>query len=390
MSFFNEFKYSLKEDKSDLGGRYFAKVLLEVIRENPWLLSLLHTKISEKIKIENLVTEEFYEGERDKNRRTDLVVYYTDKSANSEILNIEIKWKDKPHKNQIKDYVDKVETTTNQKFLLLSLDDSDFEKGDLDCIDNSKKSQRLTCPKLYDNITKYLIKKQKNNNWLIQQFLEFLKENAMIYNEKINQQALIRFMKNTIAWDHADGFGQNLTNQNIDEYPEMLHTLLSNINKVSMDIYQKDYNENNNNRPYTDFFVETSGADYMEHQAGHFACRTGRGANEGKFIIQSRFKKANTYYSYGIYFYVHNINKAEKNCKNNEIKEKQPRYEIDLYTFANIYAGNKHKDGAKIGYNEKKYKSFSISELNNEGCIRLPKATELEKAVKDNIEKASK
>ena len=31
MSFFNEFKYSLKEDKGDLGGRYFAKVLLEVI-----------------------------------------------------------------------------------------------------------------------------------------------------------------------------------------------------------------------------------------------------------------------------------------------------------------------------------------------------------------------
>lgn len=390
MSFFNEFKYSLKEDKGDLGGRYFAKVLLEVIRENPWLLSLLYTKISEKIKIENLVTEEFYEGESDKNRRTDLVVYYTDKSANSEILNIEIKWKDKPHKNQIKDYVDKVETTTNQKFLLLSLDDSDFEEGDLDCIDNFKKSQRLTCPELYDNIVKYINKKSKYNNWLIKQFLTFLKENAMIYEEKINKQALIRFMKNTIGWDHQDGFGRNVKNGNIDEYPTLLRTLLSNINKVSMDIYQKDYNENNNNRPYTDFFVETSGADYMEHQAGHFACRTGRGANEGKFIIQSRFKKANTYYSYGIYFYVHNINKTEKNCKNNEIKEKQPRYEIDLYTFANIYAGNKHKDGAKIGYNEKKYKSFSISELNNKGCIRLPKATELEKAVKDNIEKASK
>lgn len=390
MSFFNEFKYSLKEDKGDLGGRYFAKVLLEVIRENPWLLSLLYTKISEKIKIENLVTEEFYEGESDKNRRTDLVVYYTDKSANSEILNIEIKWKDKPHKNQIKDYVDKVETTTNQKFLLLSLDDSDFEEGDLDCIDNFKKSQRLTCPELYDNIVKYINKKSKYNNWLIKQFLTFLKENAMIYEEKINKQALIRFMKNTIGWDHQDGFGRNVKNGNIDEYPTLLRTLLSNINKVSMDIYQKDYNENNNNRPYTDFFVETSGADYMEHQAGRFACRTGKGANEGKFIIQSRFKKANTYYSYGIYFYVHNINKAEKNCKNNEIKEKQPRYEIDLYTFANIYAGSKHKDGAKIGYNEKKYKSFSISELNNEGCIRLPKATELEKAVKDNIEKASK
>ena len=386
MSFFNEFKYSLKKDKGDLGGRYFAKVLVEVIRENPWLLSLLHTKISGKVKIENLVTEEFYEGESDKNRRTDLVVYYTDKSANSEVLNIEIKWKDKPHKNQIKDYVNKVEKTANQKFLLLSLDDSDFEECDLDCINNSEKTQKLTCPKLYDNIVKYINKKSKYNNWLIKQFLTFLKENAMIYEEKINKQALIRFMKNTIGWDHQDGFGRNVKNGNIDEYPTLLRTLLSNINKVSMGIYQKDYNENNNNRPYTDFFVETSGADYMEHQAGRFACRTGRGANEGKFIIQSRFKKANIYYSYGIYFYVHNINKAEKTVKNKDIK----RYEIDLYTFANIYAGNKHKDGAEVGYNEKKYKRFSISELDNEGCIKLPKATELEKAIKENIEKASK
>lgn len=199
----------------------------------------------------------------------------------------------------------------------------------------------------------------------------------MIYNEKINQQALIRFMKNTIAWDHADGFGQNLTNQNIDEYPEMLHTLLSNINKVSMDIYQKYYNEDNNNRPYTDFFVETSGADYMEHQAGRFACRTGKGANEGKFIIQSRFKKANIYYSYGMYFYVHNI-------KNKDVKEKQPRYEIDLYTFANMYASGNNKEKVN-SYNEKVYKT---NILNKDKVLTLPKAVDLENAIMENLDKA--
>ena len=149
-----------------------------------------------------------------------------------------------------------------------------------------------------------------------------------------------------------------------------------------MDIYQKYYNEDNNNRPYTDFFIETCGADYMEHQAGRFACRTGKGANEGKFIIQSKFKKANIYYSYGMYFYVHNIKATEKTVKNKD--GKQPKYEIDLYTFANIYPYGNNKKKFN-GYNEKVYKT---NILNKDKVLTLPKAVDLENAIMENIEKA--
>lgn len=382
MSFFGEFKNSLKDDAGDLGGRYFAKVVAEVIKENPWFLSILYDGkdgIPEKIDIRSVEEETSFFGEESgKQRRNDLEIQYICKTGKIQTLYIEIKWEDNTHEKQICDYIENINKDKNARFLLLTLHDLENREDDLSLIKDCDDAKNLTCPELYEKLIKHLKKNSKHNNWLIQQFIQFLKENAMIYETEINKKALIRFMKNTIGWDHNDGFGQNLTQSTINEYPDLLRTLLSNIHTVSLEIFKK-YKKDSTQSPYTDFFIQNNCTNYNEHQAGRFAVGTGNGANEGKFIIHSRFKPDN-YLAYGIFFYVYKNKSKNKNGKNQ-------KFVIELYTFANTYAEHTSKS---IGYHETKFDDFNIKDLDKDDkgkeIIKLPTCEELFEKIQSDIE----
>ncbi|MBD5398119.1 hypothetical protein HDR60_01270 [bacterium] len=371
MSFFGEFKNSLKDDTGDLGGRYFAKVIAEVIKENPWFLSILYKDIPEKVDIISVEEETSFNGESGKNRRNDLEIQYVDNTNEPQTLYIEIKWEDNTHENQICDYIDNVNKETNAKFLLLTLNELEDREDDLKLIKDCETAEKLTCPELYEKLIRH---KNSKNNWLIKQFIHFLKENAMIYEQNINKKALIRFMKNAIGWDHNDGLGKNLTQSTMDEYPTLLRALLSNVHKVSLEIFKRYKDKGDKvQSPYTDFFIQNNCTNYKEHQAGHFAVRTGNGADEGKFIIHSRFK-TDKYLAYGIFFYVHK-NKNEKG------------YSIDLYTFANLYGSNSSTEDI---YNDNKFDTFNIKDLDkdDEGkeIIKFPEANKLLEKIQSNID----
>ena len=274
MAFFQNFK---SQFKGDLGGRYFAVVLGELIRENPQVLNAIWNKIPKKIKVLDIDVERCTEdtsGVKNK-RRADLSVNF-EYSDESRWLNIEIKWNDAPHEGQIDDYLNKAKD--GNLFMLLSLDELEEEdKPDLDKINAQQESAvAITCPEVFDRLSK-----MPDESWLVKEFLTFLKENAMIYEVDINLQALVRFMKNTIGFDR--GFGKDNTQEMKEELPLLLKNLMGNMHKISMDIkrnYIKDIFRRN---PLTNFSIETDAHKWWE---------LGNPANEGKFCIFSSFTKS--------------------------------------------------------------------------------------------------
>jgi hypothetical protein len=195
-------------------------------------------------------------------------------------------------------------------------------------------------------------------SWLVEEFLTFLKENAMIYEVDINLQALVRFMKNTVGFYY--GFGKDNTQEMKEELPLLLKNLMGNMHKISMDIRRKYIKDIFHQTPLTNFNIETNASNYGTPGWGTDS------AKEGKFCIFSSFSKSGNDEEYwrgiaiGFYF------KYQKGNK-----------ELSLYSFASTPRScSETRIRKKISKSDKSW--------------NFPKMPDLEEKILKNLEKLLK
>jgi len=254
-NFFNNFK---NQFDSDLGGRYFSVVLQSLFLEYPEFLHEINPKISRKIKIIEIELERSSNDESKikKYRRSDLSVDYTDvdNSKTSKTLNIEIKWKDDLLEGQLEHYIKQAKKTGNL-FALVTLERQD-EETLLLIAKNKEFCTSITCPEFYRKLEKKL--DETKDNWLLRNFLTFLKENAMIYTEQMDRAALDRLIKNSIGVIKYDGRGKTLTQTTKDDVPNLLKQLMDNVCTVAENFYGKHRDLFSLQRPITNFKVNSA------------------------------------------------------------------------------------------------------------------------------------
>jgi len=291
-NFFSNFK---SQFDSDLGGRYFAGVLEALFAEHPEFLCEVNPKIPKKIKIIDTERERNSSDESNikKYRRSDLSIDYSDNNEGKKLktLNIEIKWKDAPLKGQIEHYI-KQAKKNNSLFALISLERQDEDT--LFLIEQNKEfCASITCPELYRKLEAKL--DGAKDRWLLRNFLAFLKENAMIYDEEVNYRALVQFMRSSIGFGY-ERFGILESRRDIDEIPGLLKQLMGNISKIAGDFHAR-YNELFSRTPYTGFYTQLAVANKYKNQPDdeEIWCggRSVNDAETGVFCVYSKLKFLN-------------------------------------------------------------------------------------------------
>jgi hypothetical protein len=106
----------------------------------------------------------------------------------------------------------------------------------------------------------------------------------MIYEEDINYNALIRFMKQSIGWQDSDGFGRTKVKSMVDDIPLLLRNLMGNVQRINSEI-KKLGDEIFSQEPITDFSIESHVGRYFA--PGYF--KTQSPSKDGKFCVFSTF-----------------------------------------------------------------------------------------------------
>lgn len=241
-SFFTVFKkkfvnHCKEGDETDLGGRYFAFVLQEVILECPELLKALFKASSiplpQKIDLKNVQKEdiqiEFSYKDKDNDRRADLCI----KKEGVSITLIEIKWEDTAIENQIEDYL---AYCKHNKLIFIYLVKNQAPKCEIDLI---KKHNQGYCS--YADLYKELNKINKDNA-VLRLFIKFLEDHIMIYKNEIPIKPLLYVMKQSLGWQNRDGLSKMLSSSLYSEIPELWNILASNM-KVISDRFISDFSE---------------------------------------------------------------------------------------------------------------------------------------------------
>lgn len=235
-TFLEKYTRAVQENRSggmDLGGRYLALILKEVLRENPALVKAVLPEFPMKIRggrqAENFSVEteiQFRTDEKKKEKRSaDLEVKYGGRRGF-----VEIKWKDSFLPGQLDDYI---EYCSEQEvdFSILYLRPESFTREEEDTI-AERKIHRVSCRELHAALT------GREGN-VTNLFKKFLEDHIMEYKEKIQRGALLTIMKTGLNWKNSDGLGRLAGKENLDAIPDTWKILLTNAKAIADRLYDK-------------------------------------------------------------------------------------------------------------------------------------------------------
>ena len=327
-SFFSTFngKYEtyVKKEKENSsgtprGGSYFAFILKEVFENSHELLNIL-LKMKERkwqFNTNNLMLslEEPFEGEN-KNRRIDLFACDDNYS-----LDIEIKWDDKFHDTQPDDYLKRLQDKNgNHNFILLTKNRDVWSEDEKTNLSEEKKYEiekhHILLSDFYNETQKYFkklclrknIEKYAKEIGIIKLFLEFLEENIMSYKEKINGVALVKFMEASCGWKfNADGRNASKQSKLLFSIPDLLFTLMNNINIIAIENVYKDFGKFFSKKGWDDFVCLSkipANIDKDKKYIGSNFLNTECYSSGGVFIVYHRFliSKLKKYLDIGLMF----------------------------------------------------------------------------------------
>lgn len=242
-NFFSRFKEHLKDD---YGGRYLEVILSEVIKEDISLLKILFPALDKNIlKSKNIeiCIEDIFPSKLRNHRRADLAV----KIKGKHIALLEIKYEDEAQEKQISDYINYSE---KNHLCFTYLTQYHPSKKDLDVIERKKNGQYIHM--LYVDIYNQIKKRGNSNKPVTSLLIDFMKENFMIYSEKIDENALLLLLIKGLYVKHSHGFGRKVSENNIKTIPELWDTLIDNVRILGDRIYN-DFPNYFNNRFSIDF-----------------------------------------------------------------------------------------------------------------------------------------
>jgi hypothetical protein len=237
ITFFSRFKDHLS---MDFGGRYFEVILHEVIKEDLDIIKILFPSIDRKLLLNKddieIEVEDVFHAKNKKNRRADLVVKHNGKH----IALLEIKYLDGPLEGQIDDYINYAKEN-NIYFTYLT---QNIPSGK-DIIKITSAYNNKFYHLLYRDLYKSLLKLHNKNNPILKLFCNYLEENFMVYNNEINENALILLMLKGLFVRHDHGFGRKVSAENINSIPALWNTLISNLSIIG-DRFYSDFDFFNN------------------------------------------------------------------------------------------------------------------------------------------------
>jgi hypothetical protein len=199
-----------------IGGRYFALIFREVLEKYPKLLETVNSDYYQRAprNSEPICKLEFElpsESVR-KKRRADI---HVSPPTGGLSLDIEVKWNDKLHENQLADYLAHVSDEKSRYFSLIhlynNLTDEELEALKAAGQPHLSSADLLKAAKaLHKTLSSQIISRRppKNGLGLLELFIEFLEDYVMEYVSEISRPALLMTMKNSISWSHADGFSK--------------------------------------------------------------------------------------------------------------------------------------------------------------------------------------
>jgi len=325
-TFLDKFKKAAEERRPDnarLGGRYFALILKEVIRVHPELLEYINEEYwkalgSKRHKPDDftLITEKNF-GSSTKTTKTEkrYADLYCLEQISGKKLFIEIKWKDEPRQNQIKDYLELIKADPeNVFFSFLTLYDAftDVQIVKKDIEGTGRNAQYVLLSKLRKNccaLCDQLFKKGKDTG-VLKLFIKFLEDYTMSYSHDLNKRALLSLMTFSIGFQ-AWGEQRLRSRDIIQNIPEIMKCLVGNLVTLS-DRFHAAFGGTGiyENSPMPYFYVQSKLPDISSPMQnvllGSFE---GLGAEDGEFRFQSNVTIKNSttiegeqYLSFGFYF----------------------------------------------------------------------------------------
>jgi hypothetical protein len=242
---FNKTCLRLSDEKDkgqpiQIGGRYFAFILEEVLKKYPQLLKAVNSPFydtfSRSAKLNFTREYEFTAPTGQEKSRADL---HVSPVRGDSSLYVEIKWNDQLREGQLANYSAHVSADKNRFFSLIHLYDNLSEEESK----AFKKPRHLNLSianlleeskKLHNKLWSKAIsrKSPETSLGLLELFIDFLEDYVMEYVSEINRKALILTMKRSIGWPHQDNQQKLNTNDTLKAIPELWDILLNTLERL--------------------------------------------------------------------------------------------------------------------------------------------------------------
>ncbi len=221
-NFFSRIKGLLKHD---YGGRYLAIVLKEVLEEDSVIASCL-------IGNKNIKNDSYYVQVEwsfpDRNRIADLAIF--DKISNEVIGLVEIKYEDEKSLGTDKQLDDYLDYCKIHKISFTYLTKNIPPKADFKKITNNY----ISYAKLVHRI------ENKNKiSYAGKMLCSFLREEGYVFDNRIDETALLLLMVNSLSFTNRHGFGQlNTLKRVTKDVPAVFGAVLSNTSVLASRFYE--------------------------------------------------------------------------------------------------------------------------------------------------------